>query len=110
MTENKPRAFSYVRFSSIKQAKGDSLRRQTEAVDRYVKANNLVLDTSLSMKDEGISAFSGANIQEGALGVFLALVKGGKIPKGSVLIVESLRAITIIHGQASKINKGVARR
>ncbi len=94
MTENKPRAFSYVRFSSIKQAKGDSLRRQTEAVDRYVKANNLVLDTSLSMKDEGISAFSGANIKEGALGVFLALVKGGKIPFGSILIVESLDRVS----------------
>ena len=84
------KAYSYIRFSSPEQAKGDSLRRQLEQSATYCADNSLTLDTTISMRDLGLSAFKGANISRGNLGRFLTLVEGGKIEKGSVLIVENL--------------------
>ena len=37
MTAGKPKAYSYVRFSTPGQAKGDSYRRQTEAANEYAQ-------------------------------------------------------------------------
>jgi len=82
------KAYSYIRFSTPDQLKGDSLRRQLESSRAYAKENNLVLDETL--RDIGISAFRGKNKTEGALGAFLDLVHKGQIEKGSILIVESL--------------------
>ena len=82
------KAYSYLRFSTPEQSKGDSKRRQIEGAEEYAKANGLVLDEKL--RDEGISAYSGANRDKGALGGFLKKVEKGLIPTGSVLIVESL--------------------
>lgn len=82
------KAFSYIRFSSTAQAEGDSLNRQMSATRKYATDHELELDESLV--DRGISAYRGKNVQEGALGSFLKLVHEGKIPRGSVLIVEDL--------------------
>lgn len=83
-------AYSYVRFSTPQQIKGDSLRRQLEASERYVTENGLVLDETLNLRDLGISAFRGKNVERGALGAFIAAIENGKVKKGSYLIVESL--------------------
>lgn len=91
---NKPKAYSYIRFSTPEQLKGDSLRRQQEASEQYAKEKGLTLDTSINMQDLGLSAFTGKNRTKGALGVFLKLVEQGKIPKGSILIVENLDRIS----------------
>jgi len=85
------RAYSYIRFSTPDQIKGDSLRRQTELSKQYASSHNLILDDSLKFQDLGVSAYSGKHCgEDGALGQFLKLVKNGQIKKGSVLIVESL--------------------
>lgn len=84
------KAYSYVRFSSPEQAKGDSLRRQLEQTSAYCAENGLTLDTSVSLRDLGLSAFKGDNVSRGNLGRFLELVEAGKIEKGSVLIIENL--------------------
>jgi DNA invertase Pin-like site-specific DNA recombinase len=87
-----PRAYSYQRFSSLKQRKGDSIRRQTEAREKYLSAHpDLVLDDSLRMTDKGVSGFRGKNRQAGtALAAFLAEIEAGRVEPGSVLIVENL--------------------
>jgi DNA invertase Pin-like site-specific DNA recombinase len=93
-------AYSYIRFSSPEQAKGDSIRRQTELRDAWVKKTGAVLDTSLTLRDEGVSAFNGAhreNPDRNALAAFLNLVKRGRIPRGSYLIVESLDRLSREH-------------
>lgn len=82
--------YSYVRFSSVKQAQGDSLRRQTALASDWAKQNDYVLDTSLTLHDLGISAFRGKNAEEGALAGFLEAVQSGKVPKNSALVIESL--------------------
>ena len=95
-------AFSYIRFSSPKQAEGDSLRRQTEKAGEWCKANNVRLDTSLTLHDLGTSAFTGKhreNPDRNALASFLKLVGQGKVPKGSYLIVEALDRLSREHIQ-----------
>src|SRR5208283_4398035 len=64
-------AYSYVRFSTPQQLFGDSLRRQVEAAEQFCKQNGYNLDRTLTLHDKGISAFRGANIEIGRLGVFL---------------------------------------
>lgn len=83
------RAYSYLRFSTPEQAAGDSERRQAEAARQYAASHDLALDES-SYRDLGISAFSGANRELGALGAFLRAVQDGVIPAGSSLLLENL--------------------
>ncbi len=91
---NKPRCYSYIRFSTPEQLKGNSLSRQLDLSREYAKENGLYLDESMTMQDLGLSAYSGEHIKRGALGVFLNMVKAGKVPKESVLLVESLDRIS----------------
>lgn len=86
--EEPKRAISYIRFSTPEQRQGSSQRRQLEATEKYCKENGYILDRKLS--DLGASAFHGVHKKKGALGEFLKLVNEGKIPTGTVLIVESL--------------------
>ena len=51
-------AYSYIRFSSGEQRKGDSLRRQTEDT-AWCERNGMALDESLSCLDAGRSAYHG---------------------------------------------------
>ena len=82
------KAYSYVRMSTDIQLKGDSLRRQKESSKKYAEENNLELIETL--QDIGISAFSGKNSKDGALGVFIEAIESNKIEAGSYLLVESL--------------------
>ncbi len=89
-----PIAYSYIRFSSKKQADGDSLRRQTKAAKAYCRRKGWTLDTTLTLHDLGVSAFRGNNALVGNLGVFLDAVKRGTVPPGSALICESVDRIS----------------
>jgi len=93
-------AYSYIRFSHPDQAKGDSLRRQTEHRDAWLARNGVALDTNVSMQDRGVSGFTGehrTNADRHALAAFLELVRQGRIAKGSYLIVESLDRLSREH-------------
>lgn len=86
-------AYSYIRFSHPDQAKGDSLRRQTEAAQEWCARNKIALDESTTLRDLGKSAFTGEhrkNPDRNALAAFLKLADAGKIIKGSYLIIENL--------------------
>lgn len=85
-----PRAFSYIRFSTSEQLKGDSLRRQTSGAERYALTHGLELDTKFTFKDLGVSAYRGNNLTHGKLGEFLTALEHKDIPSGSYLIIESL--------------------
>jgi DNA invertase Pin-like site-specific DNA recombinase len=89
-----PRAYSYLRFSTPEQAKGDSLRRQTALADDYAKRHGLTLDKELNLKDLGVSAYRGDNAAVGSLGAFLQAVRDDLVPKGSLLLVEALDRIS----------------
>jgi DNA invertase Pin-like site-specific DNA recombinase len=87
-------AYSYIRFSTPEQAKGDSLRRQTEMAEAYCRRRGWTLDTSLTLSDLGVSAFRGDNALVGNLRTFLDAIKSKKVLPGSVLIVESIDRIS----------------
>lgn len=90
-------AYSYLRFSSPEQAKGDSVRRQTEMTKAWCERNHIRYDESLSLRDEGISAFTGdhrKNPDRHALAGFLELVRQGKVTRGSYFIIENLDRLT----------------
>ncbi|MEZ8805747.1 recombinase family protein [Vibrio atlanticus] len=82
-------AYSYIRFSSSRQADGDSIRRQTELARSYANEHGLDLQ-DVSISDFGVSAFRGGNSTEGELGTFLKLVDDGNIQSNCYLLVESL--------------------
>ena len=84
-------AYSYLRFSSPEQAKGDSLRRQTEARDHWLADHpGVALDKTLTMTDAGRSAFRREKWDTYALARFVDHVKSGRVEKGSYLLVENL--------------------
>jgi DNA invertase Pin-like site-specific DNA recombinase len=89
---NPPVAYSYMRFSTPDQHKGDSIRRQTVVRDQFIERNKLRLDTTLTFVDAGVSGHRGKHRSSDkyALGHFLSLVRSGRITSGSYLIVESL--------------------
>jgi DNA invertase Pin-like site-specific DNA recombinase len=82
-------AYSYIRFSHPAQAEGDSLVRQTERAAEFARRHGLTLDTSLTLRDLGVSAFRGRNAAVGNLRVFLDAIGNGTVAAGSTLIVES---------------------
>jgi DNA invertase Pin-like site-specific DNA recombinase len=84
------RAYSYLRFSSNEQAKGDSIRRQIELRDKWLESRGIGLDTSLVYVDKGRSAFRGKHKDTGALAAFLEAVRGNRVRKGSYFIIENL--------------------
>ena len=86
----KARVYSYLRFSDPKQAAGGSIDRQLEYAARWAADHDLELDASLSLRDEGLSAYHQRHVRQGALGVFLRAVEDGQVHAGSVLIVEGL--------------------
>ena len=81
--------YSYIRFSSRKQAKGDSFKRQLEG-EQWIKKNGHTKSDLEPLHDLGVSAFRGKNRHSGALRRFLDLIEEGKVAKGSILLVEHL--------------------
>jgi len=84
------RVYSYLRFSDPRQAAGSSSERQAAYAARWAAEHGLVLDESLTLRDEGLSAYHQQHVRSGALGTFLAAVEAGRVPAGSVLVVEAL--------------------
>lgn len=84
------RAYSYLRISDGKQARGDGLRRQDSFAEQLCGEEGWLLDDSMRLVDRGVSAFHGLNADVGDLSRFLAAVKTGRVTPGSVLIVECL--------------------
>ncbi len=106
-------AYSYIRFSSGGQAKGDSVRRQTQEALKYAKKMGLTLADNDIYHDLSVSALKGKNRSEGALKTFLDAVKEGKIKPGSTLLVEALDRLSrekprkVIHLLGEIVDAGI---
>lgn len=84
------RLYSYIRFSTPEQAAGSSSARQIEFAEQYAAQNGLMLDTSLTLRDEGLSAYHQNHIKQGALGAFLRAIENNQVESGSILVIEAL--------------------
>lgn len=88
------KAYSYIRMSTEAQLDGRSLPRQIEKSEKWASEHGLTLDTEINLRDIGVSAFDGSNIEKGQLGKFLQAIEEGRIEKGSYLLIESLDRLT----------------
>lgn len=85
-------AILYSRYSSDQQAKGDTLRRQIENGRAYAKKLGFDL---VEVTESGVSAYKPKNnANSGKLADLIEQAEKGIIPRGTVLIVESLDRVT----------------
>ncbi len=78
-------AYLYARFSDIRQAEGDSIRRQTDKAHLWCNVNGYTLVGEERYQDHGISGHKGRHREHGKLSEFLNDVASGEIPKGAVV-------------------------
>lgn len=106
------KVFSYQRFSSEKQKEGDSARRQIEGARHWAVKNGHELDETVSFLDENKSGWKGEHLTEGGkLHLFLRMVDDGKIPKDSILVVESFDRLSRLPiTEASELFNSILRR
>jgi DNA invertase Pin-like site-specific DNA recombinase len=84
----RPKAYSYLRFSTPEQMDGDSFRRQWDAAKRYAERRGLDLDLKLTFHDLGVTGFRGANAERGKLALFRRAVEDQVVTAGSYLLIE----------------------
>lgn len=94
MQQQQRLAYSYIRMSTEKQIKGDSLKRQMDWSADFALRQGLALQDTSVFRDIGVSAWKGLNRSKGKLGLFIDLVKDGTIASNSFLLVESLDRLT----------------
>src|SRR5690242_19399033 len=85
-------AYSYIRWSDVRQSDGDSHKRQVTLREGWLAAHPTVqLDTSLKLVDKGVGAFRGLHRSDkNCLGQFVKQVEAGRVKSGSFLLVENL--------------------
>ncbi len=86
--EDTPWLIYYARWSKHEQATGDSQRRQDQRAQKYASDQGLVFKECI--RDDGLSAFSGAHRNKGGMAGLLQRAEAGEIPKGSVIFVEDI--------------------
>ncbi|MGA4576461.1 recombinase family protein [Stutzerimonas frequens] len=84
-----PTAFSYVRFSSAKQARGSSLERQQAMVAQWLASHPDYTLSLTSFEDLGRSGWKGEHLENG-FGKLLAAVEAGVIQPGDCILVEAI--------------------
>jgi DNA invertase Pin-like site-specific DNA recombinase len=89
------KAYSYSRYSSDAQTKGNSIERQQTSARKWCAKNEIALSDQV-YADEAVSGFHGDNVRSGALGEFIRDVETGVIERGSYLILENLDRLTRI--------------
>lgn len=84
-----PTAYSYIRFSSGKQAKGSSKERQESMIAEWLRSH---ADYELSLQryeDLGRSGYKGEHLKHG-FGKLLDAIDEGLIRKGDAVLVEAI--------------------
>jgi DNA invertase Pin-like site-specific DNA recombinase len=80
-------AVAYIRYSSDRQAEGDSTRRQLDAAKAYCASKGFALEKVVT--DEGQSAFKGHHLSNGNLGKFLTEADKGAF-RGYAFVIEEI--------------------
>lgn len=107
------KAYSYIRFSSAKQAQGSSLERQQENLSRFLAENPQYELAETRFEDLGISGWSGEHLGHG-LGKLQAAVNAGIIEAGDIIVIEAIDRISrlpledAVSLTSGILNKGVA--
>lgn len=84
-----PSAIPYIRFSSKKQAKGSSLKRQESMITDWLLRHPDYTLSTLSFEDLGRSGYSGDHLEYG-FGKLLAAIEAGAIKSGDSVVIEAM--------------------
>jgi DNA invertase Pin-like site-specific DNA recombinase len=98
-------AISYLRFSSIEQSSGDSLRRQKKTFKKFIAKHDLTILKEI--EDLGKSAYHDEHMTKGGLGAFIQAIEDGKVDlksKPFYLIIENLDRFSRLNPHASLLN------
>lgn len=109
------KAYSYTRFSSGRQAKGDSQARQNAMISSWLEKNKEVEydDLASHFGDSARSGYSGENVKYG-LGEFLKAIENKVVTGGDYLLVESIDRLSrqapmnVLEIIQSIISKGIS--
>jgi hypothetical protein len=88
-SHDSPNVYLYNRCSTAEQSTGDSLNRQRLQGTAYAAKKGYIIPEENIIEDVGLSGFTGENLKSGKLGVSATDVANGKIPSGSIFLVES---------------------
>src|SRR5271156_4256705 len=81
-------AVSYSRFSSPKQATGDSTERQDRMYRDFCQRHNLTPGKEV-FADHGRSGFKDEHRKKGRLGKLIEAAKAGSFESGTVIVIEA---------------------
>lgn len=84
-----PKAISYIRFSTGKQAEGSSSERQLAMLSSRLDAHPDYVLSDLRYQDRGVSGYSGQHLKSG-FGKLLEAVEDGSIQRGDVILIEAI--------------------
>jgi DNA invertase Pin-like site-specific DNA recombinase len=84
-----PSAIPYIRFSSKKQAKGSSLKRQESMITDWLLRNTEYTLSTLRFEDLGRSGYHGDHLEYG-FGKLLAAIEAGAIKSGDSVVIEAM--------------------
>jgi DNA invertase Pin-like site-specific DNA recombinase len=87
-----PKAHSYIRFSSSKQDKGTSLKRQQDLINKWLLKNPEIELSMLTYNDYGKSGFHGDHLKHD-FGRLLDAIESNKIKHGDFILVEAIDRI-----------------
>lgn len=92
MRRSQGKVYSYVRVSGLAQTdeSKDGLRRQQTRAEAWAQQYGVELDSELDLRDEGVSAFTGKNLNGGRLGQFLELVCQRVVETPCTLLIEQI--------------------
>lgn len=88
LSSTKPRAYLYIRWSSLKQNNGDSRRRQEMGVQEFIERTGV--DITQTFTDEAMSSHHGQNAKEGDLKKIMDMVENGIIRNGDFIVCENV--------------------
>jgi DNA invertase Pin-like site-specific DNA recombinase len=90
--ETKPSvAYAYSRFSTVQQATGNSKQRQENFAANWPDAKKYEIKY---LHDAGVSAYTGKNRTIGQFGVYLGMLRSGRLGPKPVLLVENFDRIS----------------
>lgn len=86
-----PYAVPYARFSSKRQAKGNSLERQKNLIDNWLSQNPEYQIYSKNFQDLGKSGFKGEHLNSSdGFGKLLCAIENNEIKSGDLILVEAI--------------------
>ncbi|WP_224055806.1 recombinase family protein [Vibrio penaeicida] len=91
--ENRRKAITYQRFSSVRQMGNSSLARQLDSTKEWLSRNPDV-EVIDNYVDQAMSGWSGKHLKDGSLGQLMNAIEDGIVKSGTLILVEHFSRLT----------------